>query len=109
MEIGDKVLFVPSHDGEYNGQPGTGVVQAIEGPKVHIVSDQESFSKRIYRVDKEYVVDLDDPEAIVRLVLLVNDMLLDMQRRLYLCEIHLDFDQKPWLYQQIRAPKYHIN
>lgn len=108
MEVGDKVLFVPSHDAEYNGQPCTGEILEVIGSSVRIRADQQEG--RIYfRVNIEWVALLSDVEQVVALVRKVNDMALKFQSLLYLCEIHLDFDQKPWLYKELRAGKYHIN
>lgn len=104
MKPNDVVVYVPSHDGEYNAQPSTGRILSIESDRVLL--DTLTGDKRY--VKKDYVASLDDAAAIVKLVKKINDMALEFQRLLYLTEIHLSFEEHEWLKEDIKKPKYHI-
>ena len=112
LQEGMSVVFVPSHDAEYNPQPDDGIVSAVardgQGVTIKYYSEADSYqSARHVGVNPEYVADSLDLKDVVRLLRKINDLVLEYQRLLYLVEIDVPRDR---LLEQIKnRTRYHIN
>lgn len=84
-------ISVPQHDAEYNHQPHLGEPTLGTPP--------------------EFVADMREPQDVLRLVVLLNNMLLDMIHLLYLVELAVSNKQGDAKILEIckSRNKYHMN
>jgi hypothetical protein len=112
-DIGDKVFFVPSHDGEYNARPNIGeVVGDGAGDSYTIRSIDNGPSKgNTYFVPARFMAHIDQTSEILALIKYLLQRELDLITLLYMIELDVDHKES---YDRIRhraqsRDRYHIN
>lgn len=107
MKVGDIVVFVPSHDGEYNKQPGVGTVHQLLDEYVVILLNRETPPYSSISVRKDYVAAIYDSGDVLALVKKLNDRVLDLMHQMYVIDLRLD-DAKRMIREKI-VGAYHTN
>lgn len=109
------VVYVPSHDGEYNRQPELGTVKDYINGRYTIAplySSRSQSHQRIERtdIDEKYVAAVGEAQDVLKLVTHLNNMWLKCRDVMYSAENALQADPEHPVYKRLRATKeYHIN